>query len=324
MNTNISHFILLIILSWSLSSTAQQQPLFSTYRHQWKVLNPASISNNYLLNEMNISLSASHRQQWLGLEDAPNTQLIQFEYLPPNNRKIVTGGHIMRDQAGKLGQIGLYGNFAYRIELGRRVEQTLSIGLGAGLVQYRAELENIAFATPEMASLSNDNVLYPDFSLGAFYHYSDKYYAGISIPQVFGLQNVFRDSLGERAFDIRRVQHWYAVAGAYIDVPWFGSTTSFLEPSIWLRYVPNTPISMDANVRYQISDFFSLGFGGGVGFGERLSSVLHLETGFKLGESMNINNGLWKIGFSYDIPLSQYRSAFGHTFEINFVYAWFN
>jgi type IX secretion system PorP/SprF family membrane protein len=314
-------FLFTMVFVLSLPLAAQQLPLFSIYRDQRQILNPADMSNNYLLNEMNISLGASYRNQWLGIEDSPQTQALSFEYINDDNH-IILGGHILNDQAGKLGQTGIYGRFAYRLELSRRIDQALVFGIGAGMVQYRARLSEITFAETEDFALVDDNLIYPDFSLGAFYHYKDQLYAGLSAPQIFGLSTVFRDSSDQRSIDIRRSPHLYGVVGGFIDVAWFGSSTSFIEPSLWLRYVPHSPISADLNVRYQISDFYWLGVGGGIGWGAQFSSSLHFETGFQLGEAVNIYNGQWKIGFAYDVALSRYRSLFGSSFEVLLSYAW--
>lgn len=318
-----SLFLFLLITALAFPLSAQQLPLFSAYRDQRQLLNPADMSNNYLLNEMNFSLGASYRNQWMGVDDSPQTQALSFEYISPNNN-IISGGHLINDQTGKIGQVGVYGRFAYRLELSRRFDQVLVFGLGAGLVQYRARLAEIAFAEPEDFTSLNDKVLFPDFSLGAFYHYKDQLYAGVSVPQVFALNTVFRDSTDQRDFAVQRTPHLYGVVGGFIDVAWFGSSTSFIEPSLWLRYVPNSPISADVNVRYQISDFYWLGVGGGVGWGTQLSSNLHFETGLQLGEAVNIYNGQWKISFAYDVPLSEYRSVFGNSFEVMLSYAWAN
>ena len=316
--------LIFIFIMITKSLSAQQLPLFSVYRNQGQVLNPAAISDDYLINEMNLSANITYRKQWLGLKEAPTTQIASFEYILPNSTNIITGGHIVNDKTGKLGQTGIYGRFAYTINMGHRSKQALVVGLGAGLVQYRANLAEIEFAESEDFGLLNDNTIFPDFSIGAFYYQKDKLYAGISVPQIFGLKTVFRDTADQRTFDIQRVQHIYGLVGMYFDVAWFGSSTSFIEPSIWLRYVPNSPISADVNVRYQISDFYWIGLGGGIGLGDEISSGLHFETGFKLGEALNIQNGQWKIGFAYDVPLNQYRSLFGNTFEVNVSYAWFN
>jgi type IX secretion system PorP/SprF family membrane protein len=321
LNTALLTFFLACLAC--LETKAQQLPLFSVYREQWKALNPASISDDYRINKMNISLAAGYRRQWMGAKDGPSTQVVRFEYIPPGEEKIVTGGYLLNDRAGKLGQTGVYGNFAYRLGLGRRFDHALVFGLAAGVVQYRARLGDIEFAQPEITGFDQGSVIYPDFGFGAFYYNADRFYAGLSVPQVFGLRTVFRDSLGERAFDIRRVQHIYGVVGAYIGVGWFGSSTSFVEPSAWVRYAPHSPLSLDLNIRYHINDFFWLGLGAGAGTGQKLSPTLHCETGVKLGETINIFNGQWKIGFAYDIPLSRYRPFLGNVIEVNLVYAWF-
>lgn len=314
----LSFFALLLI---SLRAEAQQLPAFTIYRDHWNVINPASISNNYLVNEWYYSAGASYRQQWWDVEGSPNTQVLNFEAVLPEYDRIVTGGHIIRHQTGLIDQTGLYGQFAYRIEMGRRAEQALVVGLNAGIVQYRARLSDIQFADQELAPLEKDLIYHPDFSLGAFYYHSDLFYAGISVPQVFGLNTTFRDTI-DNEFNIQRIQHFYGVVGGYVPVSWFGTEASYIEPSAWIRYVPGSPISLDANVRYQISDFYWIGLGAGSGSGAAFSARLHFETGMVLGESLNIYSGQFKIGIGFDVPMGIYRSAFGNSFEVNLIYSW--
>lgn len=315
-------FLIGIVLLLCQQAFCQQLPLYNIYRDHWNVLNPASISSNYLVNELNFTVGTSYRQQWFKLEDSPNTQVVNLEIIPKEYDRVVTGGHIIRDQTGLISQIGLYGHFAYQIEMGRRVSQALVFGLNAGVVQYRAQLDKIAFAEEEIGELRNDKVIYPDFGLGAFYYYDDWFYAGVSIPQTFGLSTEFRN-FEDESFDLKRVQHFYAVIGGYINVAWFGMEASFVEPSVWFRYVPNSPLSFDLNARYQITDFYWFGLGSGLGFGEQLTSTLHLETGMNLGETVGILNGQLKIGIGFDIPLANYRPFFGNVIEVNVGYSWY-
>lgn len=313
---------LLVVGLFVLSEAkAQQLPAFTIYRDHWNVINPASLSNNYLVNEWYFSAGASYRQQWWKSEDSPNTQVLNFEAVLPEYDRIVVGGHILRHQTGVIDQTGLYGQFAYRIEMGRRTEQALVIGLNAGIVQYRADFRDIQFAQAEQIPTDRDLIYHPDFSLGAFYYHSDLFYAGISVPQVFGLNTTFRDTT-DNEFNIQRIQHLYGVVGGYIPVSWFGTEASFIEPSAWIRYVPGSPISLDANLRYQVSDFYWIGLGAGSGTGAAFSARLHLETGMILGESLNMYSGQLKIGIGFDIPLGVYRSAFGNSAELNLIYSW--
>ncbi len=315
---NIS--IIAIFLLANAGVFAQQLPMFSIYRDQWNVLNPAFLSNNYLINERNMSLGATYRRQWRGIEDGPETQVFNWEYVQEEH-PITTGAFIVNDRAGVFGQTGVYGQFAYRMEMGRRTKQSLSVGLHAGLVQYRAKLSDIEWREPEDQISADDHLLYPDFGFGFFFHDDDKYYVGASVPQVFGMTTAFKTPEGK--FPILRAPHFYAVAGGYIPVSWFYSDNSFLEPSVWLRAAPHVPLSLDANVRYQISERFWAGLGGGMYAGKPVAAALHLEAGSIVdGEIINRPGSQLKIGFGFDVPLGVYRSAFGGSAEVHVVYSW--
>lgn len=303
-------------------ANAQQLPLYSIYRDHWNILNPAALSNNYLVNEWKLSIGASYRRQWLGIAGAPATAVVNWEWVRDDYNSVF-GAHVVNDRTGKIGQSGFYGQYAYRLNFGRRVDQSLLIGVTAGAVQYRARLSDIDFFDKEEQPLEDDNTIYPDFGVGLFYHYSDDYYAGISIPQTFGLSTVFQT--GEGDFSIQRVQHIYAILGGYFQTEWLGNETSFLEPSLWVKYVPGAPLHVDANVRWQISDLVWTGVGFGTGFGENPSGKLHIEAGVVLGEQIQVYNGQYKIGMGFELPvLGGYGPDFGSTLELNVIYSWGN
>lgn len=304
---------------------AQQLAHFTAYRDYWSVLNPAAMSNNLIINEMNVSVAASYRQQWVALaENSPKTQVLNFE-LNPGYGNVITGGHIINDSEGEIDHTGIYGQFAYRIKWGRRIDQALVIGLSGGIQMYRANLYKINQSAQEPESLAeagNDNAYSPDFSLGLFYHYDDDFYAGFSIPQTFGINPSFRSASGIISYD--RQQHYYLIVGGYIPVSWIGnSDDSFIEPSMWVRYTSNAPISVDGNIRYQISEIFWAGAGGTVGFGDQFSTTINIEAGSVISEAVDLDGQL-KIGFGFEIPLGIYRKGFGAGMEINAVYSWGN
>lgn len=314
--------IITVTLVWLAASTfilAQQLPMFTIYRDAWNVLNPAFLSNNYLVNEQNMSVGASLRKQWWGVEDGPQTQLLNWEYVS-DEHPITTGAFLVNDKSGVFGQTGFYGQFAYRIEMGRRNKQSISAGLHAGMVQYRAKLSEIDWKDNGDHTGENDYLLYPDFGLGLFYHYEDKYYAGVSMPQIFGLTTTFKTAEGK--YPLVRSPHFYAVAGGYFPVTWFNSSNSFLEPSVWLRAAPHSPPSFDLNLRYQIIEVFWAGLGGGLYPGSTFSGALHFEAGTILGEALNLKDSQLKIGFGFDLPIGLYQSAFGSSMEVHVVYSW--
>lgn len=313
----ITLFIALFLASSFLE--AQQLPLYNIYRDHWNILNPAAVSNNYLINEWEQSIGVSYRHQWLGIEGAPATGVANWEWVR-DDLNSVFGGHIINDRTGEISQTGVYGQYAYKIEFGGRADQSVTIGLSAGLVQYRANLSEIQFFDAQEESVTDDNLLHPDFGLGVFYHFEDRYYAGISMPQIIGLNTRFVTP--DRDFNIDRVQHLYAVVGGYFQVTWFGNETSFVEPSMWVKYAPNAPLNIDLNARYQISELIWVGTGVGTGFGIDQSLAMHFETGLILGEQSNIMNGQFKVGMGFDLPISGgYGADFKSAIEINMIYS---
>jgi len=64
-----------------LASVAQQLPLFTQYRENIGIINPAAFNQDFLIYENNLSFGASYRRQWVGLESGPQTQTIRGEYL---------------------------------------------------------------------------------------------------------------------------------------------------------------------------------------------------------------------------------------------------
>jgi len=328
------HTFLIIFFSICLQTGLQSQQLssFTLYRDSWTMLNPASLYNSYLINEHTMSAGASYRHQWVDpeLKGAPVTEALQFQYVP-EDYNFFTGGFLVNDQTGDIGFTGAYGNFAYRLLFSGRVDQSLSIGLNAGVVQYRVKFP---IEVLEQVDVINETKIYPDFGLGLFYHYDDKFYAGFSVPQTFGLDLRLRDS-DQNEFLLKRVQHYYAVLGGYIDFNFFHSDeSSFLEPSIWARWSPFAPLTIDANLRYQVTNLFWVGFGYGTGqpieLGEldpmiipgRIGKqIIHLEAGIVVGEAFNLDGQL-KIGFGYDFQLSEYLKNFGNSFEFHAIYSW--
>ncbi len=293
----------------------QQLSTYSLYRDNWSVINPAALSSNHLLLQYPLSLGANYRKQWWDLEDAPTTQSIHLEFVP-DRQNYFLGGHLINDQTGLMGYTGIYGKFAYRLFLGGRTRQSFSIGLQAGLVQYRAKVSQIQFRDQGDAVASADqSKLFPDFGLGLFYHYQDVFYGGISVPQTFGLSVPFKREDGGK-FTIKRNQHIFIVLGGYISLP--GQETSFFEPSLWVRSVQHAPISIDVNLRYQHKNIVWMGTGWGS------ARVLHLETGLILDGKKEWATRQLKIGVGFDLSFAEYSRYSGNSIELNAIYSWGN
>ena len=137
---------------------AQQLPILSFYGNHWSVINPAGVSSNYFIQDMDFSINGTVQQQWLKIPEAPKTQVLSFEYVDDESYRVAFGGHLVNDQTGALGQTGLYGNLAYRFPLGGRKNNILAGGLSFGGVQYRADFAEILDGSDQLNGLSLDDL----------------------------------------------------------------------------------------------------------------------------------------------------------------------
>ena len=324
-----------LLFPW-IAVEAQLLTPYTLYRDQWGVVNPASISNNYTLDEYTFSVSITDRHQWLGdgfnWDYSPNTQLLNFENVQENNR-ILIGGHMIHDRTGELSTLGVYGRFAYTIPIDRFAKRKVSIGLAAGLLQNRSNIDgsNTDYFKKNEPGIIPGSVIKPDVSIGIFFYDAHLWYAGVSIPQILSLNSEFGED--QIVYSLQQPRHYYVVAGGYIPFDFFGlgDGSSFLEVSGWGRYLPIRQskaysfthlFRVDTNVRYQHNQVAWVGFG----LGSALAldyTFLHAEMGFIGGEQLNLDNGQLKIGLALDFTVGNALQRLGPSAEINFMYAWY-
>lgn len=308
---------LLFVQVWLVS--AQQLPLFTQYRENVGIINPGAIHNNYLLNQQNMTFGASYRKQWVLVNGSPTTQILRGDWIGVNGRGAATflaGGYLINDQTGPTGFTGAYGKFGTLLAEDPEVEG-LSLGLAFGIVQYRVDVTKLRLHDPgDIEATDDQRKLFPDAGFGAYYYKelgigngrNDFFYSGISVPQLLGLNLTFKDANGK--FATKRIQHFYGLAGLIH----FISETSYLEPSVWVKYTPNAPFNADFNLKYQLTEAFF------IGAGCSLSKNIHAETGIDIGESMNLD-GNFRIGYGFDYSFSTFGPFAGSTHEFNITYS---
>jgi type IX secretion system PorP/SprF family membrane protein len=306
-------------LGISLNSFSQQLTLFSQYRENQTIINPAAIGSSYFAYEENLSFGASYRRQWQGFENAPTTATLRGEYLfaDGNTINLLAGGYLINDQTGPTGFTGLYGRVGGLLS-DDPYYSGISVGLSFGAVQYRIDASDIRLRQQnDVLATDNQTKIFPDVGVGVFaytrlnggsFFDGDYLYGGVSIPQVIGLDLTFQGNNGE--FYTKRVQHFYGMLGFYK----FFSDDSFIEPSVWVKYAPNTPVNADFNLRYQMAQNFWIGLGGAT------AKTMHIETGVLLGENIGLSNTL-RIGYGYDYSFSAFGPSTGGSHEINITYS---
>ncbi|MEM9991703.1 MAG: PorP/SprF family type IX secretion system membrane protein [Bacteroidota bacterium] len=298
---------------------AQQLSLFTQYREHNTVINPAAISSDFLAFGHNASFGLSYRLQWAEYAGSPRTQLLRGEYMTTDyNVNLLVGGHIMRDQAGAFGSTGIYGRLAGIIS-GDPEYSGLSLGLSVGAVQYSVLTGDLRVRDEgDILAVANQSQMHPDVGVGIYaYTYLDAgpdggyLYGGISVPQAIGLDLNFTDE--NENFQIKRIQHVFANIGLMS----FLRDDNFIEPSIWLKYVPGAPINADFNIRYQFSENLW------IGTGMSTAKNAHIEAGLLVGDVISYGRNL-KIGYGFDYSFTSFGPTVGATHEINIAFAFAN
>jgi len=279
--------LVLIMCCLSIGLLAQQEAQFTQFMYNKLSFNPA-----YAGATESMTLTGLYRNQWLGLEGSPNSQLVSFN-APLSNNRVGLGLTINHQNISIFNRTSVEANYAYRIRLGAGY---LGIGL-QGSVQIIAGdyTDDRLTATTDISrdqtigqTVLNKTV--PNFGAGLFYQAED-FYIGLGLPRFLKNNIDLNDAQG--------------IIGTYIPHAYFmiGGTTSLnenleLQPQALIKYVTGAPLSIDLNVNLEIKEKFLVGTtlrtGGdrGEGLGESIDFLL----GSKIGKS-------FFFGLSYDFNL---------------------
>ena len=310
--------ILLSIVSslfFILPLYCQQLPLFTQYREYHGIINPAAIGNDYFSYYHGLQFGVSHRTQWVGFEGSPLTSMFKGSYILDDfgGIALLVGGHLLHDQTGPTGTTGAYGRLAGIFPFHRDpAEGGLVVGLTGGMSQFRIRTSTIELVDPnDNLTKANQKKVHPDVGAGIFFYNrvgrDDNFYAGVSVPQVFGLELTFTDETGN--YSVKRVPHFYGLVGYY---KYFGEA-SFFEPSIWARFVDGAPFQVDVNIRVEYERIVW----GGVGISN--NGNFHIEAGFIINEEI-LDGQHIKIGLGYDQSFTDFGPFAGPTYEMNVSY----
>lgn len=315
--TRFRHLALGTCLFFLLGTlNAQQLSLFTQYRENATIINPAAMESDFLAFGQNMTLGANYRSQWNGISGNPRTQAVRFSFMGDGSgASLLAGGYLMNDQTGPTGFTGVYARVGAVIS-GDPEYSGIAVALSGGMVQYRVNSDEFNLRDPnDVLGMNSQTEIFPDVGAGIYFYQmlsgamdGDMFYAGLSVPQVAGIDLTFKNDNGE--FAVQRIQHFYGMAGLYH----FFRNDGFLEPSLWVKYVDGAPLNADLNLRYQTPNALWIGTG--------ISSAgnFHFEAGFNLGENVGLYNNI-KIGYGYDYSFSSFGPTVGDTHELQISYS---
>lgn len=328
----IKNILLFFLLVSTRIANGQQIPQFSQYLWNNYLINPAIGGA-----ENHLEIKAGYRDQWVGIEGAPKTMFFTIQgqlgkklenkeyidvsqpgidrrpytgirktfglkprkYSKPPSKYVVRGHHgvgcqLMNDRIGPFNTTALYLSYSYHIPISKRVYASLGVYLGAK--QYNLNLNRLQWgdnaSDPTINAGASAYGISPDGSIGGLV-YSEKFYVGFASGQIFDN----KVSVTNAANDIKgRLERHYFLNGGYrIKI----TRDLAIVPSTMIRVYPNTPASIDLNIKFNYFDIFWWGVS------YRQKDALVGLVGMSVAKQ-------WDIGYSYDYntsPLNKFNSG---------------
>ena len=278
---------------------AQQTPLYTMYMWNQLVINPA-----YAGSREALTASAVWREQWVGLEGAPSTQVLSVHSPLPNDN-IGLGFTVQNDNVGPTNTTGLWGDFAYRMKTTKKAKLALALRAGFGI--HQADIRSLDVGGGENDPAFNQNVdnsFLPNFGFGAYY-YSDRGYVGVSSPSILENELNNGNNLGD-AEDLQN-RHYYLLAGYVFNISADSGSVMF-RPSTIIRAVSGAPVSFDLSANFLIKQ--KLWLGAAYRYQDSFAAMVafnftpHLQAGysydFGTSDLNNYNNGSHELMLTYD------------------------
>ncbi|TXB63169.1 PorP/SprF family type IX secretion system membrane protein [Phaeodactylibacter luteus] len=269
---------------------AQQEDHFTQFMHYKLGFNPA-----YAGSTGNTRITAMGRQQWIGLEGAPQAQLLTFNAAPLPSLGV--GASLIRSSVGIIDRYTLEGNYAYRFRLGNGY---FGIGLAASIRLLQANYDelraNQPIETDEALPMGIQSRTVPNFGFGLYYN-TNNFYAGVSSPRLIRSSIDLANTGGTTIS--REDIHIYAMTGFTVKLV---DDDVLLQPNVLMKYVKGAPFDADFNLMFTFFENYSLGASYRLG-GNKANSIGESVSGLlsaKIADRM-------MFGLSYDFTLSDLR-----------------
>ena len=290
------YIVVLLVLVLQPVLMAQQVPITSQYLTNGLVINPA-----YAGTREALSANLSYRKQWARITGAPQFQTLSL-HSPINNKERVSLG-LMADYLtyGVTKDVGIYAFYAYSVRMGKG---KLSMGLKGGLDLSNTNYNRLQFPDGNPADpLLTGDMKYTLPNVGAgLYYYTDKYFAGLSVPSLLTYRRDEADQF--------KVTPDYTHFKTYFSA---GTVIRFadafkVKPSVLVRYSMQEPLEVDLNANLIFGDLLWVG-----------SSYRMAEKAVVALLDLQITPQL-KLGYSYDYQLGHLSNYTSGTHEVSIRY----
>ena len=277
--------IIIILFSIILSyvAYAQQDAMYTHYMFNTLVVNPAYAGSKDVL-----SITILHRSQWVGFAGSPITQTLTV-HTPVLTKNIGLGMSVINDKIGPTNTSSLYFDFSYRIRF--KDNSNLAFGMKGGMNFRSHNFTDLVIVNNNDPALMNDvrSQFLPNFGFGMYY-FSDKFYAGVSIPKL--LENNFKTNSTIGTTNLASEdRHYYLIAGTVFNI----NKGIIFKPTTFIKITNGAPIESDITATFIFNKRFYLG------------------AMFRTGDALGLLAGItisdkFLLGYSFDWSYTNSRS----------------
>lgn len=286
MNIKISKLFVVILLGCMFSALdgayAQQDSQFTQYMYNTVSVNPA-----YAGTRGSLSLIGLYRNQWVGLDGAPET--LNFSLNSPIGvQGVGVGLGFTSDKIGPSSESVITADFSYTIPVSDDVK--LSFGIKGGVSIMDLDPNKLTIYNPNDYDLQQSNRSSPIIGAGLYLH-SEKWYLGLSSPNF--LETDHYDDIQVSTATAKT--HLYFIGGYVFNI----NQNLKLKPAIMAKAVMGTPLSIDVSANALFYDKFTFGLA------YRHDAAVSALAGFQISNNI-------MIGYAYDYEtteLSRYNDG---------------
>lgn len=269
---------LALILSFSVDSYGQQDPQYTQYMYNTQVVNPA-----YAGSRGSLDFAGLYRTQWVGLDGAPKTGTFTVNSPIGALENMGLGLSIVSEEIGPARESNVNIDYSYSINVSETYKLAFGLKAGVDILDVDFTRLNI-FDSGDVFETNIDNRLQPQIGAGVYY-YSDKFYAGLSVPNFLNTKHFDESEIGPTSAQSIAAErlHYFFITGYVFDL----SDNVKFKPAILTKLVSGSPLQADISANFLINEKFT------IGAAYRWSAALSGMIGFQA------TDGLF-LGFAYD------------------------
>src|SRR5699024_4901509 len=237
--------------------------------------NTMAFNPAYTGSRGSLSLNGIYRNQWVGLDGAPET--LNFgAHSPIGVKGVGLGVNFTSDKIGPSSQSFIEGDFSYTINVGE--ETKLAFGSRGGISLLDIDPNKLLIYDPKDYTLQRENYLSPRIGAG-MYLYTDNWYVGLSSTNF--LETEHYDDI--QVSTATEKAHFYLMGGYVFNI----SPDLKLKPAALMKAVSGAPLSVDVSANALLYDRVTFGLA------YRWDAAVSALAAFKVTDN-------FMVGYAYD------------------------